>query len=252
MNVYYDKDADLSLIKGKNVTIIGYGSQGHAHAQNLNESGVKVTVGLRRGGASWAKAEGAGLKVAEIAEAVKADKNTQDSLARMMDHLKANSVDTGAVKSVVGPMLQIDGKSETFTGSDAAIVADARRVIDHDLEIGAHNLLVVAGEDRRAVLGAYVGALSVELGRIVRNREIDLHQGAEAHLARVVDDPHCFGVTGPAAADLLVLCRRLIAAGVAGHRAGHAVDVLEHTLHTPEATAGEDGCCLLASVWSAQ
>jgi ketol-acid reductoisomerase len=70
--VYYDKDADLSLIKGKNVTIIGYGSQGHAHAQNLNESGVKVTVGLRRGGASWAKAEGAGLKVAEIAEAVKA------------------------------------------------------------------------------------------------------------------------------------------------------------------------------------
>ena len=67
MNVYYDKDADLSLIKGKNVTIIGYGSQGHAHAQNLNDSGCKVTVALRRGGASWAKAEGAGLKVAEIA-----------------------------------------------------------------------------------------------------------------------------------------------------------------------------------------
>src|SRR6187431_1496019 len=71
MNVYYDKDADLSLIKGKNVTIIGYGSQGHAHAQNLNDSGVKVTVGLRRGGASWSKAEKAGLKVAEIADAVK-------------------------------------------------------------------------------------------------------------------------------------------------------------------------------------
>jgi len=53
MNVYYDKDADLSLIKGKNVTIIGYGSQGHAHAQNLNDSGCKVTVALRRGGASW-------------------------------------------------------------------------------------------------------------------------------------------------------------------------------------------------------
>ncbi|MDN3922980.1 ketol-acid reductoisomerase [Roseateles violae] len=72
MNVFYDKDADLSLIKGKNVTIIGYGSQGHAHAQNLNDSGVKVTVGLRRGGASWSKAENAGLKVAEIADAVKA------------------------------------------------------------------------------------------------------------------------------------------------------------------------------------
>ena len=60
MNVYYDKDADLSLIKGKNVTIIGYGSQGHAHALNLNDSGCKVTVGLRRSGASWAKAENAG------------------------------------------------------------------------------------------------------------------------------------------------------------------------------------------------
>jgi ketol-acid reductoisomerase len=71
MKVYYDKDADLSLVKGKNVTIVGYGSQGHAHAQNLNDSGVKVTVGLRRGGPSWSKAENAGLKVAEVAEAVK-------------------------------------------------------------------------------------------------------------------------------------------------------------------------------------
>jgi len=71
MKVYYDKDADLSLVKGKNVTIIGYGSQGHAHAQNLNDSGVKVTVGLRKGGASWSKVEKAGLKVAEIADAVK-------------------------------------------------------------------------------------------------------------------------------------------------------------------------------------
>ena len=51
MKVYYDKDADLSLVQGKKVTIIGYGSQGHAHAQNLTDSGVKVTVGLRPGGA---------------------------------------------------------------------------------------------------------------------------------------------------------------------------------------------------------
>ena len=71
MKVYYDKDADLSLIKGKKVTIVGYGSQGHAHAQNLNDSGIKVTVGLRKGGASWDKAKKAGLKVAEVSEAVK-------------------------------------------------------------------------------------------------------------------------------------------------------------------------------------
>src|SRR3569623_14312 len=71
MKVYYDKDCDLSLIKGKTVAIIGYGSQGHAHAQNLNDSGVKVVVGLRKGGASWPKVEKAGLKVAEVAEAVK-------------------------------------------------------------------------------------------------------------------------------------------------------------------------------------
>src|SRR5204863_8234421 len=71
MKVYYDKDADLSLIKGKTVAIIGYGSQGHAHAQNLNDSGVKVVVGLRRGGASWPKVEKAGLRVAEVSEAVK-------------------------------------------------------------------------------------------------------------------------------------------------------------------------------------
>ena len=71
MKVYYDKDADLSLIKGKQVTIVGYGSQGHAHAQNLSDSGVKVTVGLRKGGASWSKVEKAGLKVAAVGEAVK-------------------------------------------------------------------------------------------------------------------------------------------------------------------------------------
>ena len=71
MKVFYDKDCDLSLIKGKQVTIVGYGSQGHAHAQNLNDSGVKVTVGVRKGGPSWDKASKAGLKVAEVAEAVK-------------------------------------------------------------------------------------------------------------------------------------------------------------------------------------
>ncbi len=71
MNVYYDKDADISIIKKKKVAIIGYGSQGHAHANNLQESGVKVVVGLRKDGASWDKAKKAGLTVKEVAEAVK-------------------------------------------------------------------------------------------------------------------------------------------------------------------------------------
>lgn len=71
MQVFYDKDADLSIIKGKKVAIIGYGSQGHAHAQNLKDSGVDVVVGLRKDGASWKKAENAGHKVKEVADAVK-------------------------------------------------------------------------------------------------------------------------------------------------------------------------------------
>ena len=71
MKVYYDKDADMSVLQGKTVAIIGYGSQGHAHANNLNESGVNVVVGLREGGASWKKAVNAGLAVKPVKEAVK-------------------------------------------------------------------------------------------------------------------------------------------------------------------------------------
>jgi len=71
ITVYYDKDADLSLIQSKKVTILGYGSQGHAHALNLKDSGVDVTVALRKTSKSWAKAESAGLKVLEVADAVK-------------------------------------------------------------------------------------------------------------------------------------------------------------------------------------
>lgn len=70
MNIYYDKDADLSLIQAKKVAIIGYGSQGHAHANNLNDSGVEVCVGLRKGSASATKAEKAGLTVKSIEDAV--------------------------------------------------------------------------------------------------------------------------------------------------------------------------------------
>ncbi|MCH6582839.1 MAG: ketol-acid reductoisomerase [Proteobacteria bacterium] len=70
MKVYYDKDADLSIIQNKKVAIIGYGSQGHAHANNLKESGVDVVIGLREGSASAAKAQRAGLAVEPVADAV--------------------------------------------------------------------------------------------------------------------------------------------------------------------------------------
>ena len=69
MKVYTERDADPAFIKGKKVAVIGYGSQGHAHAQNLRDSGVEVVVGLKRDSASWKKAEGAGLRVLPTAEA---------------------------------------------------------------------------------------------------------------------------------------------------------------------------------------
>lgn len=70
MKVFYEKDADLSIIRSLKVAVIGYGSQGHAHANNLKDSGVKVTVGLRPGSGSAAKAEKAGLEVRPVADAV--------------------------------------------------------------------------------------------------------------------------------------------------------------------------------------
>ena len=70
--IYYQSDCDLGVLNGKTVAVIGYGSQGHAHALNLHESGVNVIVGLYEGSKSWAKAEAAGLKVATAAEAAKA------------------------------------------------------------------------------------------------------------------------------------------------------------------------------------
>jgi ketol-acid reductoisomerase len=69
MQVYYDRDADLGFLKGKKVAVLGYGSQGHAHANNLRDSGIDVIVGLRQGSNSWSKAENAGLKVAETSQA---------------------------------------------------------------------------------------------------------------------------------------------------------------------------------------
>jgi len=74
LNVFYDKDCDLSIIKSKTVAMIGFGSQGHAHAENLRDSGVTVVVGLRKNGSSWAKAEAKGFETLTVADATaKAD-----------------------------------------------------------------------------------------------------------------------------------------------------------------------------------
>lgn len=70
--MYYDKDADLNVLKGKTIAVIGYGSQGHAQAMNLKDSGLEVVVGLKKGGRSWQKAESDGMKVMEVPDAVKA------------------------------------------------------------------------------------------------------------------------------------------------------------------------------------
>jgi len=72
LRIFYDKDADLARLEGKTVAVIGYGSQGHAHSQNLHHSGIDVVVGLRKGSPTWAKAEGAGLKVMTTSDAAAA------------------------------------------------------------------------------------------------------------------------------------------------------------------------------------
>jgi ketol-acid reductoisomerase len=71
MKVYYDKDASVDKLKSRKIAVIGYGSQGHAHAQNLRDSGMNVVVGLREGGSSWEKAKNAGFKVLPVDEAAK-------------------------------------------------------------------------------------------------------------------------------------------------------------------------------------
>ncbi len=86
-NRYYEKDGDLSCLKGRTVAIVGYGSQGHAHALNLRDSGVSVVVGLYQGSKSWAKAEAAGLRVMSVADAARA---ADTVMILVSDHLQAD------------------------------------------------------------------------------------------------------------------------------------------------------------------
>jgi ketol-acid reductoisomerase len=96
--MFYDSDADLSVIQGRNVAVIGYGSQGHAHALNLRDSGVDVRVGLRPGSKSWAKAEAEGLRVVTPAEAVEeADLIMVLAPDQVQRHVYAESIEPNLV-----------------------------------------------------------------------------------------------------------------------------------------------------------
>ena len=105
LRIYYDADADLNLLKGKKIAVIGYGSQGHAHSLNLKDSGVDVVVGLYKGSKSWGMAEKAGLKVMTVAEA------TQQSDFVMM--LVPDQTQSSLFKSEIEPNLK-QGKTLMF------------------------------------------------------------------------------------------------------------------------------------------
>ncbi len=104
MKIYYDKDADLELIRSKKVAVLGYGSQGHAHAQNLKDSGINVVVGLREGN-SWKKAEQSGLKVMPTGDAVKG--------ADVVMLLAPDEAQAGIYRKDIAPYLK-DGASLAF------------------------------------------------------------------------------------------------------------------------------------------
>jgi ketol-acid reductoisomerase len=100
MNIYYDKDADLKRLEGRTVTILGYGSQGHAHALNLRDSGVEVVVGLRNDSPSRARAEAESLKVLPVADAVRAGEVVMltlpdETMAEVYEHDVAGNLSKG-------------------------------------------------------------------------------------------------------------------------------------------------------------
>src|SRR5437879_13270230 len=103
--IYYEKDADAALVAGRKVAVIGYGSQGHAHALNLKDSGVDVRVGLRAGSSSWAKAEAAGLRVVTIDQAA----TEADLVMILLPHTEQAAV----YETAIGPNLA-DGDALFF------------------------------------------------------------------------------------------------------------------------------------------
>ena len=97
VKVYYDQDADFGVLQGKKIAVVGYGSQGHAQALNLKDSGLDVVVALHQGSASWAKAEAAGLTVLTVAEAAQQ--------ADIIQILVPDEIQAGLYKAEIGPYL---------------------------------------------------------------------------------------------------------------------------------------------------
>lgn len=128
ITVYYDKDCDLSVIRSKKVAMIGFGSQGHAHAENLRESGVEVIVGLKKGGNSWAKAEAKGFEVKTVGEATKAADVimilTPDELQAdiFADEIKPNLSQGNAIAFGHGFNIHF-GQIQTPAGVDCIMIA---------------------------------------------------------------------------------------------------------------------------------
>ena len=139
LNIYYDKDADLSLIQSKKVTIIGYGSQGHAHANNLKDSGVQVTVGLRAGSASAAKAE-----AAEPANAQAPPPAVVETPAAPKREVPAENIFRAYdIRGVVGKELTTEAVYSIgqAIGSAAAALGEQTVIVGRDVREGARRRL---------------------------------------------------------------------------------------------------------------
>src|ERR1700740_808988 len=136
------------------------------------------------------------------------------------------------------------GRIETFERNDLGYDRAGKylRLIElRDVGLRDPLLFIIRIKDRRSVLSTFIGALTVQLRGIVRNREEYAQQFAVSDLRGIVDDLHGFGVAGVAGAHKLIFGGLSLSAGVAGCRGNHSPDVLKHGLHAPEASTGKHG-----------
>ena len=182
--IFYQQDCNLAKLEGKTVAIIGYGSQGHAHALNLKESGVKVVVGLYKGSKSWEKAEKAGLPVMTAAEAAKAAdvimilindevqaKVYKSDIAPYLEDLKALSnavLDTyglhNEIKKVAKPLSKFKNLVVTADGISYAIAKEASLKIKETSYINVYsNILGEFMHGHVAVLNNHIAQIHISV-----------------------------------------------------------------------------------------